>query len=263
MKLGKLVVLLLLAVAVGGCTLFPWRSSREKYTERLVNERTRQGAWVGLISHEAAQFTADQIRRAREGTFRPLKVHVVKRVRNPLYVVEAEGLDLAPRDPQTQPPRLLGSAEGVTELSGPHLMMWNKKDTYVRQYDLRDFHGMLVDVTGDRIEELVLWSRFAELGEAPAHSKIVVVDLTRNLTQPRRGPRMFALVVEHGKLKKGEQMVWHPMGMGQPGIGLFRMTGHSPGGAGTTLEAKFPWDKHQKRFGGPLGGGVLAWTRRD
>ena len=41
------------------------------------------------------------------------------------------------------------------------------------------------------------------------------------------------------------------------------MTGHSPGGAGATLEAKFPWDKHQKRFGGPLGGGVLAWTRRD
>jgi len=263
MRLWKAMALVVLAALAGGCHLFPGRSPRQHFTERLVNERTRQAAWVGLISQGGAHFTDDQIRRAREGTFRPLAVHVIQRGRGPLYVVEAEGFETTEPAPRTEPARLLGTAEGVAELTGPHLLMWNKDDVYVRYYDLRDFRGMLVDVTGDRVEELMLWSRYAEMGADPAHSKLVAVDLTPNLTRPRQGPRLFALVVVHARLKAGEQMVWRPLGVGGHGLALFRMTGHSPGGAGATLEAKFAWDRRQRRFGGPTGGGVLAWSRQD
>jgi hypothetical protein len=254
------MVLAVLAVPalMAGCM----HSPREKFTEMLVNEQTRQAGWVGLISYPTAGFSPDQIRRAREGSFRPVKVHVIPRpLRGPLYLVEAEGYSDAPAAPRTDPPRLLGSLESTPELIGPDVLMWNKDDTFVRYVDLREARAALIDLTGDKVPELVLWSRYAEIGPDPEHSKVAVFDLNADLRQPKRP--LLAVVVLHGKLPAGHQIVWSPLEAGRFGIVLYDVTGTSPGGAQSARVAVFEWQRRDGKFSGPTGGGGLVWSRVD
>lgn len=255
-----------LAVCVlgGGCIRWPWQSERQKFTERLVDEQTRQGAWVGLISHPAASFTDEQIRRAREGTFRPVSVTVIDRGRGSLYMVEAEGYYQTPPVPGAQPPRLLSAAgEEVSELSGPVLMFWRKDDTFVRVIELYDQRAALIELTGDRRQtpELLLWSRTATVGETPTHSKLAVFDLDADLTRPQ--PPMLSLVVEHAKLDAGRGMLWRPLEAGRHGIVLYEAPAGTTDVTAGSRVAVFEWDRRHGKFSGPTGGGAFPWSRVD
>jgi hypothetical protein len=240
------------AALLSGCV-------KQKFTKLLVSEQTRQAGWLGLIQQPQASFSPEQIARARDGSFRPTAVYVIPRpLHGPLYVVEAEGFHDAPPVPRTDPPLLTASLGDMPELTGPTLLMWNMYDTHVRSVDMTESRAALIELTGDKIPELMLWSRCAEVGSAPEHSKVAVFDLNTDHRQSK--PPLLSLIVQHDKLKPGHQMVFSPLEAGRFGLVLFDVSNTSPGEAISTRLENWEWDQLGRRFVGPLGGGHFAWS---